>query len=147
MHLKNSSNLNTGKVLLIDNNLIKNVYLATSGLPGYQTLENLDIRGKGAIPPQNKVGINNYIVHTSPIYMPHIKGVEGNFYKIDPHEVKLENTTRGDFGCHNDANVPGSSGCIVFITAIGWSAFQVDMKNLKDKGVDTVPLLISYSSS
>jgi hypothetical protein len=54
--------------------------------------------------------------------MPGVRGVEGNFYKINPHMVTVNGVQRGDFGVHFDANAPGSSGCVVLRTAVGWEA-------------------------
>jgi hypothetical protein len=77
--------------------------------------------------------------------MPQVRGVEGNFYKINPHMVTVNGVQRGDFGVHFDANAPGSAGCVVLRTDIGWQAFEKDMKNLLTRGVNEIPLLVSYS--
>ncbi len=62
-----------------------------------------------------------------------------------PEEVTINGVERGDFGVHFDANVPGSSGCVVLRTAVGWQAFEKDMKALLTSGVNQIPLLVSYS--
>lgn len=145
--LRATSQLIEGRLLLIDTetSTIKNTYIATSGLPGYQSYDYLTVRGKGSIPPTNPVTeIGSYSVATVPLDMPNVKGVEGAFYKIDPHEVKIVNTTRGDFGIHRDANVPGSSGCVVLRTELGWQAFQRDMQSLSISNRE-IPLLVSYT--
>lgn len=146
-HLYQTSNLIEGRLLLVDVESIKlkNTYIATSGTASNQTFEALSSRGRGSIPPINLVGLDNYTVETSPIYMPTIKGVAGNFYKIDPHEVLIEGKTRGDFGVHFDANVPGSAGCVVLRTKVGWEALQEDFKNLASQGIKKIPLMVSYS--
>ena len=77
--------------------------------------------------------------------MPGGRGFEGNFYVINPHLVMVNGVERGDFGVHFDANVPGSSGCVVLRTDIGWEAFGKDMKALANSGVKEIPLLVSYS--
>jgi hypothetical protein len=77
--------------------------------------------------------------------MPQVKGVEGNFYKINPHEVMINGVQRSDFGVHFDANVPGSSGCVVLRTTVGWQAFEKDMRLLLANGTTEIPLLVSYS--
>jgi hypothetical protein len=59
--------------------------------------------------------------------------------------ITINGVERGDFGVHFDANVPGSSGCIVLRSQIGWNAFQKDMKNLLDTHLEAVPLIVSYS--
>jgi hypothetical protein len=138
------SSLIEGRLLLIDNDEILDKYRATSGLPNYQSYTNICTKGKGAIPPQHEAKIKNYQVATTPLYMPGTKGVEGNFYQISPDFVKVGNTERGDFGVHADKNVPGSSGCVVLTSEIGWIGFQVQMKKLAEKGIRQLPLLISY---
>lgn len=145
--LLDSSELLEGRLLLIDkeSDTIKNIYRATSGCASWQEPEEVASRGKGSIPPQNQVGISHYTVVTSPIFMPKVKGVEGNFYKINPHEVIINGTTRGDFGIHRDANVPGSAGCVVLTSTGGWVAFVEDMAFLLSNKISEVPLLINYS--
>lgn len=144
--LDDSSSLLEGRLLLIDSDssTIKNVYRATSGSANWQEYSELSVVGKGSIPPQTDVDIPHYTVSTKPIPMPNLKGVEGNFYKIDPHLVQINGRQRGDFGIHRDANVPGSAGCIVLGTIPGWSGFQQDMQKLAASGVKSIPLLVSY---
>lgn len=146
-HLMSSANLIEGRLLLLDSEAIgvANTYIATSGLPNNQRFDCLSSIGKGPIPANNVIGVDCYIVSTAPIYMPQIRGVEGNFYKINPHMVTVNGVQRGDFGVHFDANTPGSAGCIVLRTAVGWSAFEKDMKVLLTSGVNEIPLLVSYS--
>lgn len=145
--LEDSSQLIEGRLLLIEKSTdsIKNIYRATSGCANWQEYDEISARGKGSIPPQNLVGIDHYIVSTNPIYMPRTKGVEGNFYKINPHDVTIAGVGRGDFGIHQDANVPGSAGCIVLTSAVGWKGFQEDMEFLSSLTIFQVPLLISYA--
>lgn len=146
-YLSRRSSLIEGRLLLIDGetSTIKNTYIATSGLPNNQGYDCLALRGRGPIPPNNLIGVDSYSVATSALDMPNVRGVEGEFYKIDPHEVTVNQKERGDFGIHRDANVPGSSGCIVLRTELGWQAFQKDMKSLFNSGVKQVPLLVNYS--
>ncbi len=87
-----------------------------------QRFDCLESPGKGPIPANNVIGVDCYSVSTTPIYMPGVKGVEGNFYKINPHMVTVNGLKRGDFGVHFDANAPGSSGCVVLRTSVGWEA-------------------------
>ncbi len=120
-HLQRTSELIEGRLLLLDSApSIINTYIATSGLPDNQRFDCLSSPGKGPIPQNSVIGVDYYRVATTPIYMPGVRGVSGNFYKIDPHEVTVSGVERGDFGCHFDANVPGSSGCVVLRTSIGW---------------------------
>ena len=146
-HLQRSSELVEGRLLSLDSAApsIVNTYIATSGLPNNQRFDCLSSPGRGSIPPNSSIGIDCYLVATSPIYMPGVKGVEGNFYKISPDEVTINGMQRGDFGVHFDRNVPGSSGCVVLRTDTGWQAFEKDMKLLLTSGVKQIPLLVSYS--
>lgn len=145
--LRQTADLIEGRLLLLDSekSQIANTYIAASGLPNNQTFNSLWSPGRGSIPPQNIVSIDRYTVTTTPIYMPGVRGVEGNFYVINPHLVTVNGVERGDFGVHFDANVPGSSGCVVLRTDTGWQAFGKDMKTLADAGVKEIPLLVSYS--
>lgn len=146
-HLMQSANLIEGRLLLLDSeqSAIANTYIATSGLANNQRFDCLSSKGKGPIPANNVIGVDCYLVATTPIYMPAVRGVEGNFYKINPHFVTVNGVRRGDFGIHFDANAPGSAGCVVLRTAVGWQAFEKDMKNLLTSGVNEIPLLVSYS--
>ena len=141
-HLMKNSDLIEGRLLLLDSEspTVANNYIAASGLPNNQTFDCLSSRGRGSIPANNIIGIDHYQVSTTPLYMPSVKGVEGNFYKISPDTVTINGVERGDFGVHFDANVPGSSGCVVIRTA-----FQEDMKAIFTSGVKQMPLLVSYS--
>jgi hypothetical protein len=145
-HLQRTTELIEGRLLLLDSApSILNTYIATSGLPNNQRFDCLSSPGRGPIPQNSIVGIDCYSVVTKPIYMPGVKGVEGNFYQISPHEVTINGVERGDFGVHFDANVPGSSGCVVLRTNEGWQAFEKDMQGLLTSGVKEIPLLVSYS--
>jgi hypothetical protein len=146
-HLRSTPDLIEGRLLLLESlsPSIANTYIATSGLPNNQRFDCLSSPGRGPIPANKIIGIDHYQVATTPIYMPGVKGVEGNFYKINPHIVKVDGVQRSDFGIHFDANVPGSSGCVVLRTDVGWKAFEKDMKNLLTSGIKEIPLLVSYS--
>ena len=145
--LRETSELIEGRLLLVDceTKTIKNTYIATSGLPSNQSYDFLSLRGRGPIPPNNLIGIGSYSVATSALDMPNVRGVEGHFYKIDPNTVTVANVERGDFGVHRDANVPGSSGCVVLRTELGWEAFEKDMQSLASSEIKQVSLLVSYS--
>lgn len=144
--LSDSKTLIEGRLELIDKDTdtILDRFIATSGLPGYQSNQHLSSRGRGSIPPQYDVQIPCYKVAAVPLYMPNIEGVKGNFYKIEPHLVDIRGVKRGDFGIHFDANVPGSAGCIVCRTLVGWKAFESHMKNLRQRGFSSVKLLVGY---
>ncbi|WP_206758297.1 hypothetical protein [Calothrix anomala] len=84
-------------------------------------------------------------MNTKPISMPDNPGVDGNFYKIDPHEVKTdEGGIRGDFGIHKDGNVPGSMGCIV-MSPDRFQQFEKEITELAKDGVTSLPLFVTYS--
>ncbi len=121
------------------------IWRATSSIAAKQYPESFHIRG-GLIPPQYRCNkLPNYTVMTKPIPLPHIAGVGGNFYKIDPHFVTTDKgTTRGDFGIHLDGNLPGSLGCIV-MNESRFATFESKMSILKGNGVKEVPLFVQYS--
>lgn len=146
MNLGDSTKLRTGRLVLLKNGLYVDTFIATSGAFGYQKYEDQNKVGLGCIPSTNYINNDEYSVSTTPINLANVKGVAGNFYKINPHMIKTKKgASRGDFGVHFDANAPGSSGCIVLLTGLGWSEFQNWMRRIKDKGVNRIPLVVSYS--
>lgn len=122
------------------------IWRATSSVASKQYPENFHERG-GMIPPCYRTkNVSRYEVKTSPIPLPHVKGVEGSFYKIDPHFVITDKGgQRGDFGIHLDANLPGSLGCVV-MNKDRFENFENEMTKLRTlKSVETVPLFVQYS--
>ncbi|MDJ0600342.1 MAG: hypothetical protein QNJ37_16060 [Crocosphaera sp.] len=89
------------------------------------------------------MNLDHYTVQTTPIYLPQ-RGIEGNFFKIDPHLVNIWGKTRGDFGIHFDANAPGSAGCVVIRNKSAWDAFQEMMGHYRNAGLKSVPLIVEY---
>lgn len=132
-----------GLLELLKDGIPINAYIATSGLPGNQNDGDWVKRGRGLIVPDEVTG-KQYKVSTTPVYLPAVKGVEGNFYTISPYLVESGAGQRGDFGIHFDANVPGSAGCIVLETKRGWAAFERDIKKILAEGVKEIPLDITY---
>ncbi len=128
-----------GTLRFYRNGEVFNEYRATSSLPGKQADGSWKKRG-GLIPPSKSID-KEYLVDVVPTYMPQVKGVEGNFYIISPYSVPTDGDTRGDFGIHFDANVPGSLGCIVLRTRRGWDAFQRDIATT---GLKQIPLVVEY---
>lgn len=128
-----------GTLKFYRNGELFNEYRATSSLAGRQADGSWKKRG-GLIPPSKEID-KEYSVAVEPTYMPDVKGVEGNFYVISPYSVATEGATRGDFGVHFDANVPGSLGCVVLRTRRGWDAFQRDIGNT---GLKQIPLVVEY---
>lgn len=141
-----SDDLIEGRLLLVDKDTDQIIerYRATSGCINNQSYLHISAKGRGPIPPQYETKIQQYQVITTPIFMPQIKGVEGNFFKINPHTVQVGKIERGDFGVHADKNVPGSAGCVVLTSDAGWTDFQVQMNRLSVLNINQVPLLISY---
>lgn len=125
-----------------------NIWVATCSTASKQDQEDFHQKG-GLIPPQYRLSSpsqpTKYTVITSPIPMPQVKGVEGNFYKINPHDVVTDKGGhRGDFGIHRDANVIGSLGCVV-MSGDRFTDFEAKMKDLALAGIDEVPLFVQYS--
>ncbi len=145
MDLAPASHLISGRLLAYDNNKSKvdQQYLATSGCIGNQRWDSQDDRGRGPIPRCDQVKLEHYTVQTKPLYLPQ-KGIEGNFFKINPHMVNIWGKSRGDFGVHFDANAPGSAGCVVIINPNAWEAFQEMMGHYRKAGLSEVPLIVEY---
>jgi hypothetical protein len=78
-------------------------YLATSGLPDWQRLEDQWVRAKGPIPA------GEYQIPSEP-YGLETRGVEGLFFHITPDPVGSGDRVRSELGIHYDANVPGLLG-------------------------------------
>jgi hypothetical protein len=123
MTLKQSEELLTGELSIMDGDTNIGSFLVTSGLQGCQSLGHQSARGIGPIPSCQKVGISSYSVRTTPFDERGILGVEGNFYYIEPDPVHVP-PPRGEFGIHFDANGPGSAGCVVFRKRGEWENFQ-----------------------
>ncbi|MGD1911466.1 MAG: hypothetical protein ACFB2X_11565 [Rivularia sp. (in: cyanobacteria)] len=146
LHFDRDRGLDQGRLCLrhLEKGTVE-IWTATSSTSGKQDRESFH-KQYGLIPPEYRVpGLKSWQVHTQPINLSHKLGVQGNFYKIDPHEVKTDKGgVRGDFGIHKDANVPGSLGCIV-LTAERFNDFEKEMSQLSTIGVDSLPLFVTYS--
>lgn len=123
------------------------IWLSTSSLASRQKPEDFHQWG-GPIPPEYRVpNLRAWEVETTPINLAHVKGVEGNFYKILPFMVKTDKgSERGDFGVHRDANTPGSLGCIV-MSGDRFKHFEQEMKRLKDLAIAKIPLFVTYPTN
>lgn len=119
--------------------------LATSGTQGNQYFKSWLLKGRGCLPPSSALGVSSYTVSTQKLWLPHVKGVEGSFYAISPFSVYLEGVTRGDFGIHFDANVPGSAGCIVLPLQSHWDTFRHTITELRVDGYQSLPLHVKYN--
>jgi hypothetical protein len=147
MALSNSDELLTGKMEFRKNGVAYNEITTTSSLPGRQYSGAWERKG-GLIVPTNickAVTGKGLSVKTTPIYMPDVRGVSGNFYPIEPFLIQTGGDERGDWGIHNDANMPGSLGCIVAETEKGWAAVQREFKVLEKLGVRVIDLIVEYS--
>ena len=123
-----------------------NEWLVTSSHVTGQQRDDQHKRG-GLIPPTHHVrDLDKWLVNLKPEDSSHVKGVEGNFYRILPYEVTTyAGTKRSAFGIHRDANVPGSLGCIV-MNAYNWHDFEATMALVRrDYGRDHLPLFPLYS--
>lgn len=112
-------------------------YLATSGLPDWQRVEDQWTRGKGPIPA------GEYTI-PSQAYWLDTRGVEGLFYHISPDPVGSGDRIRSELGIHFDANTPGTSGCIGLINEDGWNGFCRRMAKIAAVGITTLPLKVQY---
>ena len=135
-----------GKLICFEN-AKSTAYAATSGCPRFQYQGAEQLRGRGQLPQPKDAGLINYYVLTSPIYMPSVRGVEGNFYVVLPKWVKTKEGQRGDFGIHADHNVPGSAGCCVITMESHWKMFEQYMKARAMQGIKELPLAIAYTYS
>ncbi|MFB2979685.1 hypothetical protein [Microseira sp. BLCC-F43] len=140
MDLRDSCSLLWGNLKLIYPDGTDVDYLATSGATGWQGKEDQWTRARGPIPQgfEYRVTTNSYYLAT--------KGVEGQFFHITPDPVRSSGgVTRGEFGVHFDANVPGSAGCIVLRNKLGFEAFCDRMKQIASLGIKSIPLQVVYS--
>ena len=146
MQLDNTPQLNQGRLVLYDyeqGHLGR--WVATSGLGQYQKIGGWSKQGGGVCPApyQCNPTFANYWVQTAPLDLSHVKGVEGDGYPITPFEVRTkEGVERSDLLIHQDANVPGSMGCIV-LPPDEFEDFQKQF-NALTVGHEQVKLFIQY---
>ncbi len=101
----------------------------------------------GLIPPVHHVRrLDKWEVMLIPEDSRHVKGVEGNFYRIMPYEVTTKSGgKRSALGIHRDANLPGSMGCIV-MDQRNFDDFEETMAWVRETiYVDRLPLFPFYS--
>lgn len=118
---------------------------ATSGCRGSQFFRSWMLKGRGPLPPTGVIFPLTWTVSTQRLWLPNVKGVEGSFYAISPFQVVLPGVTRGDFGVHFDANVPGSAGCCVIQSQEHWDLFRECMEQFRLMKLQQIPLSVSYS--
>lgn len=117
---------------------------ATSGCLGNQFFRAWTRKGKGPLPPTSEIAPRHWSVSTLELSLHHVRGVEGGFYQISPFSVKVGGVSRGDFGCHDDAGVFGSLGCLVFPPEDHWQQFRLSMRSFRAAGYQAVPLTVRY---
>jgi hypothetical protein len=163
LNTNKSTSLVVGVLQLIKDDVLVNEYKATSSYKGKQYDGSWNEKG-GLIPHTDVLkdirGESSfYEVNTTPISMPNVKGVNGDFFQITPFATTMKNgVERGDFGVHSDKyndlqgfdyNMPksgeGTFGCIGLQTGKGYDAFRRDMKNIKAEGFKSVELLVKYT--
>ncbi|MDJ0675507.1 MAG: hypothetical protein QNJ36_09035 [Calothrix sp. MO_167.B42] len=121
------------------------IWIAATSTAGKQQPEGFHKRNH-MLPPEYRIpGLPAWTVHTRPIALPHVPGVQGNFYKLTPFEVTTDQGgKRGDFGVHWDGNTPGSAGCIV-MSKRRFDIFQEEMEKLEEQDIFEIPLFVTYS--
>lgn len=123
----------------------QNIWKAWSSHATGQQSWSIHRRG-GYIPPAYRCPqVSQWKLNLYPVDLKQNKGVAGNFYKIEPFQVKTDRgAIRSDFGIHLDANAPGSLGCIV-TDAERFFSFENIMTRLRDERASKIPLIIIYS--
>jgi hypothetical protein len=146
MPLDNTPQLNQGRIVLYDFDRGHiGRWVATSGLGQYQKIGGWSKQGGGVCPApyQCNPSFANYWMQVAPLDLSHVKGVEGNGYRLTPFAVRTkEGVERSDLLIHRDANVPGSMGCIVLPDDEFSSFEQTISKELT--GHDQIKLWIQY---
>ncbi len=138
--IADKNNQGKGKLIAVSTKegIIDGVGNAVSGVGGRE-----DKPMRGPIPSMVRVNTTRYMVDVRPLTLSN-RGIEGKFYKINPHLVSVGGGTRGDFGIHADRNVPGTAGCIGIESEEDWKAFKAIMDDYQRAGLKAIPLLVSY---
>lgn len=127
---------------LLDGNL--RIWIATSSNASRQNYKD-QFEKYGALPANNVTTTRKYHILTIPEDSRHVKGVEGNFYRIYPNIITtVTGTTRSACGIHRDANLPGSLGCIV-MSDDRFNDFERVISQLKEQKIGKIPLQVQYS--
>lgn len=120
------------------------IWVATSSTANRQSYRK-QFQKYGCIPANNVTRGKKYHIRTTPEDSRHIRGVEGNFYRVYPNVIHtVRNTTRSACGIHKDANTPGSLGCIV-MSSDRFDDFENAIEILKNRGIERIPLQVQYS--
>jgi N-acetylmuramoyl-L-alanine amidase len=139
MELTETRQLLLGQLTFYDGNGQIATFVATSGQSGYQSPRHYRTRRKGLCPPFPKLFINTQGYHLNTI------GVEGLFFHITPDPIP--GYGRSEIGLHKDANVPGSSGCIVVRNEISFEDKVCPLlHSAASSGRSRLPLQIDYKT-
>lgn len=133
-----------GQLALWNGPKIERFYAATSGCIGYQFKGSQRFKGRGPLPASAQLNGQDYAVVTQPLNGANIRGIQGTFFAIVPHTVKIGGVVRADFCLHDDAGGPGSAGCIVTELPLDWAVLSERIIQLNKAGVDRIPLKVSY---
>jgi|GEM_PF-380054 len=141
MQLEDTTGLVVGHLFLFDANN-KQIFdaVASSGLPGYQSADDLWKRAQGPIP--DLAGIELSTEGTTI----ESREINGLFFPVLPYmfENPTIAETRGGFGVYNDAGNPGTSGGIGIINPNTYDRFCALMENARKAGVSKMPLKVEY---
>ncbi len=143
---ESSNSLIIGLLTLYKNGAAINSYRATSSYTGNQQLGTWNYTG-GLLPPTSEIiqhtgrGLS---VATKPIILD-IKGVNGEFYPINPYNTDTDGQNRGDWGIHRDIDPrPGTMGCIGLKSENGMKALIRDMAMIVAAGQTVAELEVVY---
>ena len=134
------NNRGKGKLIAVNTKeaRIDGTFNALSGVGGK---ENQPMRGP--IPSNSKINAIHYLIDINPLTLSN-PGIAGKFFKVNPHLIKVDGVTRGDFGIHADRNVSGTAGCIGIESEKDWQAFKDLMIDYGQAGLTQIPLIVSY---
>lgn len=120
------------------------IWVASSSTANRQTYQK-QFQRYGCLPANNVTITRKYHILTVPEDSRHVKGVEGNFYRIYPNEIiTTRKTKRTACGIHKDANEPGSLGCIV-MSDYRFRDFERAIAQLRKYKIGKIPLQVQYS--
>lgn len=138
MDLERTSALRAGTLSFFDaNNTLVRKEPATSGLPGYQSTNDVWTRGAGPVP-----SVPNQAIRFSDGYRLTTRGIEGWAFPMLPDPIMRNGSVgRSEIMLHRDANVPGTAGCIGLL--VGRDDYDEFVKWAKNLG--TLPLKVVYT--
>ena len=123
---------------------IQQSFRATSGVAGRQYVATQFIKALGPIPNSKIIAPQFYSVSTTSHPMTVTGHIGAAMFAIYPSLIKIGRGGRGDFGIHEDLNVPGTIGCIALPEESQWSLFSNAMRKLSEQRVSVLPLEVHY---